>query len=126
MTKVFALRAVAYYKKSALFLEGGPDPAASSSRSSVLVGILKETGVQDTPETAAAKHAAEVADHAPEQAADSDSADAEEALSRDEVVAAVAVDPKRASPPEATLEEAAPTSDPEPEDESDPAEVERD
>ncbi|MCA9628222.1 MAG: AI-2E family transporter, partial [Myxococcales bacterium] len=54
VTKVFALRAVAYYRKSELFLDGGPDPAVSS-RQSILVGILKETGAQDSAETTAAK-----------------------------------------------------------------------
>lgn len=65
VTKVFALRAVAYYKKSELFLDGGPDLEAPSRRS-LIVGILKETGVADSAETAAAKHGAAVAEGGPE------------------------------------------------------------
>ncbi len=53
--KVFALRAVAHYRKSTLFLDGGPD---EGRRSSIMFGILQETGMSDNPETVASKRAA--------------------------------------------------------------------
>ncbi|MCA9641191.1 MAG: AI-2E family transporter [Polyangiaceae bacterium] len=114
VTKVFALRAVAYYKKSALFLDGGPDPDVASRRS-VLVGILKETGVEDSPETAAAKHAAETADEASAaDAGDVAAGPGSVGSSPDAVVREVAEAPQRTSPPEETAEDDAETADAEP------------
>lgn len=96
VTKVFALRAVAYYKKSELFLDGGPDVAAPSRRSLIL-GILQETGSVDSKETVAAKHAAETADAGLDRS-ESSGRDPEGA-SKDGADTSAAPGSERASPP---------------------------
>lgn len=54
VVKVFTVRAVAHYRKSHVFLEGGPD---EDQRDSTMLGILQETGFSDDPETTASKQA---------------------------------------------------------------------
>ncbi len=120
VTKVFALRAIAYYRKSELFLDGDPDPEMSS-RSSVLVGILRETGAEDSPEIAAAKHAAEVAEEGPDalsdEAPDADQgSDGFAGTGDDDEPLAPRSDPKPVSPPEKTaIQRGAGTTDEAPE-----------